>query len=103
MSSMIITWATHIAIRVRCWTPRPVLALPSDRCIMGEMRRTPTIAGAVLVSVLTVGGVAWANGSSDGGSSSQQQKDCPQRHGHAGWAHHGTGGKIVAVTASSIT
>ena len=29
---------------------------------MGVMRRTPAIAGAVLVSVLTVGGVAWANG-----------------------------------------
>jgi hypothetical protein len=66
------------------------------------MRRTPTIAGAVLVSVLTVGGVAWANGSSDG-ASAQGKKDCPQSRDHAGWAHHGTAGKITAVTSTSIT
>lgn len=53
--------------------------------------------------MLTVGGVAWANGSTSDGGSAPQQKDCPQKHAHAGWAHHGTAGKITAVTASSIT
>ncbi len=69
---------------------------------MGVMRRTPAIAGAVLVSVLTVGGVAWANGSNETGSA-QQKRDCPKTHPHSGWTHHGTAGKVTSVSASSIT
>ena len=54
---------------------------------MGVMRRTPAIAGAVLVSVLTVGGVAWANGSNETGSAAQK-RDCPKTRPHSGWMHH---------------
>jgi hypothetical protein len=69
---------------------------------MGVMRRTPAIAGAVLVSVLTVGGVAWANGSNETGSAAQK-RDCPKTRPHSGWMHHGTAGKVTAVSASAIT
>ena len=69
---------------------------------MGVMRRTPAIAGAVLVSVLTVGGVAWANGSNETGSDAQK-RDCPKTRPHFGWMHHGTAGKVTSVSASAIT
>jgi biopolymer transport protein ExbD len=69
---------------------------------MGVMRRTPAIAGAVLVSVLTVGGVAWANGSNETGSG-VQKRDCPKTRPHSGWMHHGTAGKVTSVSASAIT
>ena len=65
------------------------------------MRRTPAIAGAVLVSVLTVGGVAWASGSETG--SAQQKRDCPNTRPHSGWTHHGTAGKVTSVSETSIT
>ena len=68
---------------------------------MGVMRRTPAIAGAVLVSVLTVGGVAWASGSETG--SAQQKRDCPNTRPHSGWTHHGTAGKVTSVSETSIT
>ncbi len=69
---------------------------------MGVMRRTPAIAGAVLVSVLTVGGVAWANGSNETGSGAQK-RDCPKTRPHSGWMHHGSAGKVTSVSASAIT
>lgn len=69
---------------------------------MGVMRRTPAIAGAVLVSVLTVGGVAWANGSNETGSGAQK-RDCPKTRPHSGWMHHGTAGKVTSVSASAMT
>jgi Cu/Ag efflux protein CusF len=52
--------------------------------------------------VLTVGGVAWANGS-ETGSAQQQKGHCPKTRPHSGWMHHGTAGKVMSVSATSIT
>ena len=54
------------------------------------------------MSVLTVGGVAWANGSGEHDSGSQK-RDCPNTRPHSGWTHHGTAGRVTSVSSSSLT